>query len=62
LSVRIPLRRGVLDTTLCDQVCQWLATLEENFGGYIMFPFIVTLSDEQTIVDTVVRGDEGYGV
>ena len=25
LWVRIPLRRGVLDTTLCDQVCQWLA-------------------------------------
>jgi hypothetical protein len=23
---RIPLRRGVLDTTLCDKVCQWLAT------------------------------------
>ena len=23
--VRIPLRRGVLDTTLCDKVCQWLA-------------------------------------
>ena len=22
--VRIPLRRGVLNTTLCDQVCQWL--------------------------------------
>jgi len=22
----ILLRRGVLDTTLCDQVCQWLAT------------------------------------
>ena len=21
---RIPLRRGVLDTTLCDKVCQWL--------------------------------------
>ena len=21
--VRIPLRRGVLDTTLCDKVCQW---------------------------------------
>jgi hypothetical protein len=35
---------------------------EEDFGGCIMFPFIVTLSDEQTIVDTVVRGDEGYGV
>ena len=26
LWVRIPLRRGVLDTTLCDKVCQWLAT------------------------------------
>jgi hypothetical protein len=24
--VRIPLRRGVLDTTLYDKVCQWLAT------------------------------------
>ena len=26
LWVRISLRRGVLDTTLCDKVCQWLAT------------------------------------
>ena len=26
LRVRIPLRRGVLDTTLCDKVCVWLAT------------------------------------
>ena len=26
LKVRIPLRRGLLDTTLCDKVCQWLAT------------------------------------
>jgi hypothetical protein len=26
LWVRIPSRRGVLDTTLCDKVCQWLAT------------------------------------
>ena len=25
LWVRIPLRRGVLDKTLCDKVCQWLA-------------------------------------
>jgi hypothetical protein len=22
---RIPLREGVLDTTFCDKVCQWLA-------------------------------------
>ena len=26
LWVRIPLRRDELDTTLCDKVCQWLAT------------------------------------
>ena len=26
LWVRIPPRRGVLDTTLCNKVCQWLAT------------------------------------
>ena len=26
LWVRIPLRRGVLDTKLCDKVCQWLVT------------------------------------
>jgi len=26
LCVRVSLRWGVLDTTLCDQVCQWLAT------------------------------------
>ena len=26
LWVRIPLRRSVLDTTLCDKVCQWLVT------------------------------------
>jgi hypothetical protein len=25
LRVQIPLRWGVLDTTLCDKVCQWLA-------------------------------------
>jgi len=26
LWVRIPLRWGVLDTTLCDRICQWLST------------------------------------
>jgi hypothetical protein len=25
LWVRIPLRQGILDTTLCDKVCQWPA-------------------------------------
>ena len=32
--VCIPLRWGVLDTTLCDKVCQWLAT------GLCFSPFI----------------------
>jgi hypothetical protein len=31
LWIRISLGRGVLDTTLCDKVCQWLAA----GGGYI---------------------------
>jgi hypothetical protein len=26
VQVRIPISPGVLDTTLCDKVCQWLAT------------------------------------
>ena len=26
VQVRIPLSPGVLDTTLCDKVCQWFAT------------------------------------
>jgi len=25
LWVRIPIRRGILDTTLCDKACQWIA-------------------------------------
>jgi len=32
LWVRTPLMWGVLDTTLCDKVCQWLATVV--FSGY----------------------------
>ena len=28
LWVRIPLRRGVLDTTICDKVCHWLVTVQ----------------------------------
>jgi hypothetical protein len=35
LWVRIPLRLSVLDTTLWDQVCQWLAT------GRCFFPTII---------------------
>ena len=28
--VRILLRRGVIDTTLCDKVCQWFVTIIDN--------------------------------
>jgi hypothetical protein len=33
LWVRIPLRRSVLDTTVCDQLCQWLAAGRWFFSG-----------------------------
>ena len=35
LRVRIPLRRGVLDTTLCDKVCLWLAVVFFEYAGYL---------------------------
>ena len=28
LWIRTPFRRGVLDTTVCEKVCQWLATAQ----------------------------------
>ena len=34
LWVRNPLRRGVLDPTLCDEICQWLATGRWFFPVY----------------------------
>ena len=33
LRVRIPLRPDVLDTTLCDKVCHWLAAVRWFFQG-----------------------------
>jgi hypothetical protein len=33
LWVRIPLRWGVFDTTLCDKVCQWFATGQQLSPG-----------------------------
>ena len=35
LWVRIKLRRGVLDVTLCEKVCQWLATGRWFFSGFL---------------------------
>ena len=37
LRVRIPLSCGVLDTILCDKVCQWLAT-DRWFSPVLRFP------------------------
>ena len=37
LWVRIPLRRGALDTTLCDNVCQWLAAFQWFAPGTPVF-------------------------
>ena len=37
LWVRILHRRGVIDTTLCDKVCQWLAT-GRRFLWVLRFP------------------------
>ena len=38
LWVQIPLRQGVLDTTLCDKVCQWLAAGQWFSLGNLLFP------------------------
>jgi hypothetical protein len=37
LWVRITLRRGVLDTTLCDKDCQWLSDRSVVFSKYSGF-------------------------
>jgi hypothetical protein len=42
LWVQTPLRRGILDTTLCDQVCQWLAT------GWWFSPSTLVFSTNKT--------------
>ena len=44
LQVRIPLRRGVLDTTLCDIVCQWLAQV----CGFLRVPGTLISSNNNT--------------
>jgi hypothetical protein len=36
LWVWIPLRRGVLDITLCDKVCQWLAACQWFSPGILV--------------------------
>jgi hypothetical protein len=43
LRVRIQLGWGVLDTTLCDKVCQWLAT-GQWFLWELLFPTPIKLT------------------
>ena len=46
LWVRISLRQGVLDTTLCDKVCQWLSHLRQvdSFLRVLRYPPSIKLT------------------
>ena len=50
LSVWIPFRRGVLDTTLCDKVCQWLAT-----GQWFSLASSTNKSDRHNITKILLK-------
>jgi hypothetical protein len=50
---RIPLRRDVLDTTICDRVCQWLATGRWFFPGSPVFS--TNKSDRHDITEILLK-------
>ena len=50
LLARISLRRGVLDTTLCDKVCQWLV-----FSWYFRFPPPITRTPTEILLKEVLN-------
>jgi hypothetical protein len=50
LWVRIPLRRGVLDTTLCDKVFQCLAT-----GRWFSLVFSTNKTDRRDITEILLK-------
>ena len=50
LWVQIPLRWGALDTTLCDKVCQWLAT-----GRWFSPPIKLTAQYSWNIVESGIK-------
>jgi len=55
----IPLRQGVLDTTLCDQICQWLAT---GWWFSLGTTFSSTNKTEHLdITEILLKVAEGYG-
>jgi len=47
LWVRIPFRRGVLDTILCDTVCQWLAAVGVFFRVLRFHPLVYKHHDHK---------------
>jgi hypothetical protein len=49
----IPLRQGVIDTTLCDNACQWLATCQQFFMGTKCIR--VSSTDNWNIVESGVK-------
>ena len=52
LWVRILLRRGVLDTTLCNKVCQWLAA---SWWFYPGAPFSFTNKTDHDISEILLK-------
>ena len=50
---RIPLRRGVLDTTRCEKVCQWLATGRWFFAGIPISP--TNKTDRHDITEILLK-------
>ena len=51
LWVQIPLRQGVLDTTLCDKVCQWLAAGKFSQG----IPVSSNKTDRHDITEILLK-------
>jgi hypothetical protein len=52
LWVRIPFRRGVLNTTLCDKVCQWLAT-RRWFSLYNIMWYSLSVTCDTSVVFSI---------
>ena len=50
LWVRLPLSRGVLDTTFCDKVCQWLAA-----GGWSSLVSSINKTDRRDITEILLK-------
>jgi hypothetical protein len=53
LLVRIPLRRCVLDTALCDKVCQWLTTV--RWFSPVISVSSTNKTDRQDIIESGVE-------